>query len=165
MCYLRRYLCRNKENGVVFTPYHSKGIKVHVDADLAGNWDATEVHKPDTVRSQHGYVISYTGCPLVWKSQLQTENALSTTKAEYTGLAYSLRPAIPIMRLLTEMKAQGIPVANQTPIINCTVFEDNAGAIQMACSDKLCPRTKHMATKLHHFQQYVNNGAISIHHC
>ena len=28
----------------------------------------------------------YTGCPIVWKSQLQTEIVLSSTESEYTGV-------------------------------------------------------------------------------
>ena len=58
----------------------------------------------DTARSRHGYVIMYAGCPIVWKSQLQNEIALSTTEAELIGLSYSLREAIPIMEILKEMK-------------------------------------------------------------
>jgi hypothetical protein len=58
----------------------------------------------DTVRSRHGYIIRYMGCLIIWKSQLQTEIALSSTKSEYTGLSYALRDAIPLMNLLKEMK-------------------------------------------------------------
>ena len=61
-------------------------------------------------RSQHGYIILYSGCPLIWKSQLQTEIALSSTKSEYTGLSYALREAIPRMTLLEELKEDGFPV-------------------------------------------------------
>ena len=28
----------------------------------------------DTARSRHGYMITYAGYPIVWKSQLQTVN-------------------------------------------------------------------------------------------
>lgn len=87
-----------------------KGLEVFVDADFAGNWDPKEAWDRDTARSRHGYIIRYAGCPVTWKSSLQTECALSTTEAEYTGLSYSLRDAIPIMELLKEMKEEGIPV-------------------------------------------------------
>ena len=52
----------------------------------------------------------YAGCPIVSKSQLQTEISLSTTEAEYTGLSYALREVIPLMELLKEMKEKGFDV-------------------------------------------------------
>ena len=57
-------------------------------------------------RSQHGYIILYFGCPLIWKSQLQMEIALSSAESEYTGLSYALCKAIPLMTLLEELKEQ-----------------------------------------------------------
>ena len=52
----------------------------------------------------------YAGCPIVSKSQLQTEIALSTIEAEYTGLSYALRKVIPLMELLKEMKEKKFDV-------------------------------------------------------
>ena len=40
------------------------------------------------------------------------------------------------------------------------MFKDNSGAIEMAVVHKWIPRTKHLATKLHHFQSYVNCGEV-----
>ena len=71
-----------------------------VDADFAGNWNRSESEDGDKVRSRHGYVIMFEGCPILHKSQMQTEIALSSTESKYTGLSYALREAIPIMRLL-----------------------------------------------------------------
>jgi hypothetical protein len=74
-------------------------------------WDPKEAALDrDTARSQHGYIIKYAGSPLLWKSQLQTEIAMSTTESEYTGLSYALRDAIPVMELLKEMKSYGYPI-------------------------------------------------------
>jgi hypothetical protein len=44
----------------------------------------------DTARSRTGYVIFYAGCPIIWKSKLQTQIALSTTKAESMALSAAL---------------------------------------------------------------------------
>ena len=115
-----------------------------------------------TEKSRHGYIISYTGCPVVWKIQLQTKIALSTRETEYTGLSYSLREAIPIMRLLREFKKHSIPVINETTPIQCRVFEDNSGALEMGRVDKYRPRTKHLNLKLHHFRFYINKKSSSI---
>ena len=59
-----------------------------MDADFSGNWDLKESLDRDTARSQHGYIVMYAGCPINWKSQLQTEIASSSTESEYTGLLY-----------------------------------------------------------------------------
>ena len=105
------------------------------------------------------------GCPIIWKSQLQTEIALSSTESEYTGLSYALRTVIPIMRLLNELQRNGFQVAptNGTAAVHCRVFEDNSGALEMAKVHKFRPRTKHMNVRLHHFRSYVEDGSITIH--
>ena len=51
-------------------------------------------------QSRYGFIISYLGVPIILKSQLQTEIALSSTESEYIGISYALREAIPIMQLL-----------------------------------------------------------------
>ena len=91
------------------------------------------------------------------------EIALSTTEAEYTGLSYALREVIPLMELLKEMKEKEFDVLDHKVKAHCIVFEDNYGAIEMAVVHKCRPRTKHLATKLHHFRSYVNSGNISVH--
>ena len=103
------------------------------------------------------------GCPVIWKSQLQTEIALSSTESEYIGLSYALREVIPIMELLREMKKFGFPIRSQTPNMKCRVFEDNSGALEMAKTHKYRPRTKHLNVKFHHFRDYVTRGEITVH--
>ena len=91
------------------------------------------------------------------------EIALSTTESEYTGLSYALGDTIPLMQTLQEMKKLNFKVLNHTPKVHCKAFEDNSGALEMAVIHKWRPRTKHLATKLHHFRQYVNSGEITVH--
>jgi len=95
---------------MILSPNSKRGLEVFVDADFAGNWDPDETEDRDTARSRHGYLILFAGCPIVWKSQLQTEVALSSTESEYTGLSYALRDAIPIINPFKEMMEVGIPI-------------------------------------------------------
>jgi len=159
---LARYLKGTRDKGTILRPDKTKGLEVYVDADFAGNWDPREFEDPDTARSRHGYFITFAGCPIVWKSQLQTEIALSSTESEYTGLSYALREAIPIMRLFQEMIDNGIPIESSEAKVHCKVFEDNTGALEIAKVHKFRPRTKHLNNRLHHFRSYVDNG-ITIH--
>ena len=162
--WLARYLKGTRNKGIVMNPKSDKGLEVYVDADFAGSWDPKESHIRDTARSRHGYVIFYGGCPLIWKSQLQTEIALSSTESEYTGLSYALRDAIPVIQTMKEMQRRGFPINETQGNVFCRVFEDNSGAVEMAKYHKYRPRTKHLNVKLHHFRDYVNRGEISIHH-
>ena len=138
--WLARYLKGTRDKGTIFRLDSKRGLEVFVDADFAGNWDKNEAGSdPDTARSRHGYIIMYAGCPIVWKSQLQTEIALSSTESEYTGLSYALREAIPIMDLLDEMSERGFKVSGTKAKMHCKVFEDNSGALEIAKNPKYRP--------------------------
>ena len=50
-----------------------------------------------------------------------------------------------------------------TPKVHCRAFEDNSGALEMARSPKMRPRTKHLNIKYHHFHEAVEAGDITIH--
>lgn len=160
--WIARYLAGTKNKGFAMNPDTSKGIEVYVDADFSGNWDREDSLNPDTARSRHGYIIKFMGCPIVWKSQLQNEIALSSAESEYTGLSYALREVIPIINLVKEIQTLGFMKNVQKPKVFCKVFEDNSAALQMANIHKYRPRTKHLNVKLHHFRQYVNKGIIKI---
>jgi hypothetical protein len=162
--WLARYLKGTRDKGLIIKPQPNKGLEVYVDANFSGNWDpkAPEMDR-DTARSRHGYIIMYEKCPIIWKSQMQTEVCLSSTESEYVGLSYALREAIPIIELMKELKRKGFQTSKATPKIHCKVFEDNSGALEMAKTHKYCPRTKHLNVKYHHFRDYVDKGEISIH--
>ena len=83
-----RYIHGTRNEGIIYAPDYSRGLEVYVDADFAGTFDRLDSENVDTARSRHGYIITYAGMPVTWTSQLQTEIALSTTEAEYTGLSY-----------------------------------------------------------------------------
>ena len=161
--WLARYLKATRDKGLILRPNPSRNLEVFVDADFSGNWDQNDSNNRDTARSRHGYIVTYMGCPVIWKSQLQTEIALSSTESEYIGLSYALREVIPIMETLKEMKRNNFPIGNITPNIHCRVFEDNSGALEMAKTHKYRPRTKHLKEKFQHFRDYVNRGEISVH--
>ena len=162
--WLGRYLRSTKDKGLILKPDSSRDLEVFVDADFSGNWDSKNAAQDrDTARSRHGYIISYKGCPIIWKSQMQTEIALSSTESEYMGLSYALREAIPIMDLLKEMQKHKFPIGKTKASIHCKVFEDNSGALEMAKTHKYRPRTKHLNVKYHHFRDYITRGNISVH--
>jgi hypothetical protein len=136
-----------------------------VDAAHASEWNnKTASSDPSTARSRMGYIITYAGCPMHWSSKMQTKIALSTTEAEYIALSQAMREILQIIWLMEEARQQGIPVLNATPKVHCKVFEDNAGAIEIANVPKMRPRTKLLNIKYHHFREEVRKGTISIYH-
>ena len=156
-----KYLLGTMDKGIIFRPDPTKGLECHVDADFAGGWTGGDSSNPEAVLSRTGFVISYAGCPIYWKSKLQSEIALSTTEAEYIALSMAMREVLPFLNLMQEI-SQFLPVQKNDPKFFCTVWEDNRSCIKVAESPKFTPRTKHIALKYHHFRQYVSNGTIKI---
>jgi len=134
-------------------------------ASFSGDWKP-EVAGIDasTAKSRSGYIVSLQGCPLIWHSKLQTQVTLSTTEAEYVALSQSLRDTIPIMNLMQELHDKGFTGASLIPTIHCKAFEDNSGALELAKTPKMRPRTKHINLVYHHFRSFVRDSKITIHH-
>ena len=88
-----KYTCRRRVSGsynwALMSAYHQ----------WAENSNSQD---PNGCRSRSGYVIFYSGCPIIWKSKLQTEIALSTTESEYISLSQSIRDLIPLREMLIE---------------------------------------------------------------
>eukprot|EP00978_Attheya_sp_CCMP212_P020004 scaffold56790_cov72-Attheya_sp.AAC.1 len=82
-----------RDKGIILKPNPDMGLEDWVDADFCrGNWDHKyALEDPTTARSRSGYIVRYCCCPILWRSKLQTEVALSTTEAEYVALSQSLR--------------------------------------------------------------------------
>lgn len=157
-----RYLKGTRDKGYILRPSPThRNLDCYVDADFAGLWSPTSSHDPISVKSRTGYVITFASCPVLWSSKLQTEIALSTTEAEYIAMSQAARDIIPMRDLLTEFATATKLIVGDT-VAHSTIFEDNKGCVDLATAPKLCPRTKHIGLKYHHFRSHVANGAIKI---
>jgi hypothetical protein len=157
-----RYLLGTKDKGTEMIPVN-KSFEVYSDADFSGNWDMKIAEfDASTARSRSGSAILYAGCTISCSSKLQTEIALSSTESEYIALSQTLREVIPLMRLVNELNNAGFEIPGEIPRVHCKAFEDNSGALEMAQTPKLIPRTKHLNIKYHHFREAVQNGEVSI---
>jgi len=161
--YLVRYLKKTHDIGLKFTLDPTKGFKCYCDSDFSGLWNKefTPVD-PSTAKSQSGSIIFYAGCPVSWASKLQSQVALSTTKAEYIAMSQALRDIIPVMNLLQEMREQEFQVICNEPYVYCKVFAENSGTLELTRLPKLHPRTKHINVCYHHFRKHVQKGLIKI---
>ena len=150
------YLLATKDKGLIIHPNELRYFECWVDADFSGNWRPQDAHNdPMTAMSRSRWMVRYTGAPIMWASKMLTITALSTTKAEYIALSTSLREVIPLMGMLKEAVEQGVKINDVPPMIHCTVFEDNSGALELARMPKICPRMKHINQSYHHFREYV----------
>ena len=115
-----------------------------------------------TAKSRSGFVFFYAGCPIIMKSVLHTQVALSSTEAECISLSQSLRDAIPIINLVKEMQKKYISTISSIPSVYCKALEDNSGALEISKSPKMRPRTKHINLVYHHFREHVRTWLIQL---
>ena len=66
------------------------------------------------------------------------------------------------MQLLKEMQDLGFHTYSSAPRVYCKAFEDNSGALEMAKTHKMRPRTKHLNLVYHHFRSFVKQGLVVI---
>ncbi len=145
-----------RDLGLKVKPDPKKGFECYCDTDFSGirNREFATVD-PSTAKSRSGWIIFYAGCPVSWASKLQSQITLSTTKAEYITMSQAQCDVIPIMNLLQGMGEQNFKVVCIKPYVYCKVFEDNAGALELARLPKLCPRNKHINICYHHFCKHM----------
>ena len=157
-----KYLLGTRDKGIIFQPDKTKGIECFVDADFAGGWSKDDANSAENVMSRSGFIILFAGCPVYWRSTLQTEIALSTAESEYIALSSAMREVLPLMSLLQELHSV-FKIPSFKPKFHCSVFEDNESCIAMANASKFTPRTKHISLKYHHFRSFVKKREITIH--
>jgi hypothetical protein len=153
-----RYLKGTMKEGLIMRPTTCPCIDCFPDADFAGLYGHEDSQDPHCARSRTGYVILAFGCPVLWKSKLQTEIALSTMEAEYVALSTACKDLIPIIALVKELRrAVGLP-EEVTTNLHTKVHEDNVGALTLAKLEpaRMTPRSKHYAIKYHWFREYVS---------
>ena len=93
---------------------------------------------------------------------MQTEIAVSTMEAEYVALSQSMKDLIPLRRLTTMVCDVLLGKGKYEAKIYSKVFEDNNGALSLARSPRMTPRTKHYGIKYHFFCENVVKGDIKL---
>ena len=60
------------------------------------------------------------------------------------------------------MRERGITTVSAVPDVYCKAFEDNSGALELARTPKMRPRTKHINIVYHHFREHVRKRLIQL---
>jgi transposase InsO family protein len=159
-----RYLKGTRDKGIIMRPSKNLSVDCFPDADFAGLYNHEDAQDPHCVRSRTGYVILLAGCPVLWKSKLQTEIALSTMEAEYVALSQSCKDLFPLLDQINELgNAVGLPVSKHTNL-HTTIYEDNVGALTLGRLEpkRMTPRSKHYAIKYHWFREQIGPRNIQL---
>lgn len=159
-----RYLKGTANKGLILCPSKYLHVDCFPDADFAGLYNHEDSQDPHCVRSRTGYVILVAGCPVLWKSKLQTEIALSTMEAEYVALSQACKDLFPLLDMVKELSnAVGVPVDEDTNM-HVQVHEDNVGALTLGRLEpkRMTPRSKHYAIKYHWFREQIGPRNIKL---
>jgi len=162
-----RYLKGTLQKGLILTPSENFKIDCYPDADFAGLWGRDNKQDPHSVRSRTGYVICLADCPILWKSKLQTEIALSTMEAEYVALSTSCHDLFPLIDLTNEICTKfniGNCSFNSAARLHIKIHEDNIGALALGKLEpqRMTPRSKHYAIKYHWFREHIGPRHIQL---
>jgi hypothetical protein len=132
-----------------------------VAAGFSNKWSFNKAQvNSNTARSR--CLFSSLAYRILWESKPQIEIALSMTENNCASLPQAASKVKPIMGLVQEMKDLGYQVGESTPTVQCTLFEDNSGALTLAKAPAMRPRTKHINVKYHHFRNEVADKSLSI---
>ena len=93
---IRRYLMGTRNRGMILTPTNEMKINCYVGADFAGLWSYKDPHDPTIVQSRTGYVMMFSGVPIIFNSKLQIETALSTMEVKYIALSVAMKELLPL---------------------------------------------------------------------
>ena len=70
--------------------------------------------------------------------------------------------SINVMQLVRGMRERRIVKIDDKAKVYCRCFEDNVGALELANTPKMRPRTKHINLVYHHFRSFARQGLIKI---
>ncbi|KAH9717374.1 hypothetical protein KPL71_021787 [Citrus sinensis] len=145
MKWILRYIQKIVDLGLLFERDDTlgQGVIGYIDSDYTGNLDKR--------RSTTGYVFTFAGGRISWKSTLQSTVALSITEAEYMAITEVVKEAIWLQGLL-----ENLGLAQE----HINVYCDNQSAIHLTKNQVYHVRTKHIDVRFHFVREIVNEGKI-----
>jgi hypothetical protein len=100
-----QYLVGTANRGLIIRPTKDLTVDCYVDADFAGVFNLEDAEDPRSVRSRTAYMLTLGDVPILWKSKLQPQIALSTMEAEYIALLTSMQSLLPVKQILKKIDA------------------------------------------------------------
>ena len=90
------------DKGMIMKPMKTDSFQmdVYVDSDFLGLYGTEPWTDPDNVKNRTGYIIPLIDCPIVWKSVLSADHALSMMMAEYYALSTAMQEVLTLRDLV-----------------------------------------------------------------
>ncbi len=145
--HLKRILRYLKENPSKKLYYKRGNIEVSMSCD--SSWRNAE-----DSRSVYGFLVKINGTPVVFRSKVQRGVAMSSSEAEYIGIAESLKELLFIKNIVEFMRVK-IPLPMK-------VMNDNRAAIIVSKNLSSISKMKHLDARYHFVQDYVDSGMIDL---
>jgi hypothetical protein len=146
-----RYLKGKIKNGLILNPSNTFKIDCYPNADFAGLWTRDNKHDPHYMRSRTSHVICLANCPVIWKSKLQSEIALSTMEAKYVALSSSCQDLFPLIDTTKKLSSTFDLQLQVNANMHIKLHEGDIGALALGKlkPHQMTPRSKHYAIKYH----------------
>ena len=137
--------------------FYHKNIKYK----LVGYADAGYLSDPHKARSQSGYVFTYGGTAISWRSTKQTLTATSSNHAELIALYEAGRECIWLRSMIHHIQEEcGLELIKENPTV---LYEDNAACIAQIKEGYIKgDRTKHISPKFFSTHDLQKDGLIDI---
>jgi hypothetical protein len=145
-----RYLKGTADFGIT---YGSKTAHSgELGSSLLGFGDANYAGDLDTRRSTTGFVFTLAGGAISWSSKLQATVAASTTEAEYIAAASTIKEALWLRNVLTDLGLR---------IETVPLFTDNQAALKLLRNPLSSHRSKHIDVAHHFSRERVARKEVS----
>lgn len=141
-----RYLKGTKELGITYPSKRDGKLSVFCDSNYAGD--------QKKFKSTSGYIIMYSGAPILWRSKKQEITTTSSTEAEFVSLCTATKDTTWIRNLALELKI----IDNEPVMIHC----DNTSTIKIAANEQAAKRTRHLGAQIHYPKEQADKGIIQV---
>jgi len=142
-----KYLRRTKDLFLIYGEGEFK-VVAYTDSDFQSD--------PNDYKSTSGFVFTFNGGAVSWKSSKQSITADSTTEAEYVAASEAAKEAAWMKKFISEL---GVVPSIEQPI---TLFCDNNGAIAQAKEPRSHQKSKHIERRFHLIREIVGRGDIAL---
>ena len=138
-----RYLKLTRDRGLILNPNREIfNIDIYPDADFSSMYGHKKPTNPVCVKSCTSYIITFSDCPILCQSKVQTETSLSNTEAEIIDLAHNCREFFPVIDKTKSLGKLVVLTTGETQI-NVYIHKDNSGALVLA--NTLPPQFTHQS--------------------
>ena len=155
-----RYLKHTKHLCLTFQSMHSASIQSNLcgwmnpSTTLHGWTDADWGGDVDDRKSTSGYVYTFAGGAIAWRSKKQATVSLSSTEAEYVAATLAAKEGIWLKAILEE-----INFAEEKPI---EIYCDNQSCLKLASNPRISDNIRHISFKHHFLRDMIEEKKINI---